>query len=314
MIKSPNSKRFGHWKWGFGNGLGFDAWDLGFPRRGEAGYALIAALGALTVMLIFLTGLLPTVAQEVKRERETEMLFRGRQIVMALAQYHQLCARFPAACQGSAVRWVNGVFYPRSLPALTEGINLRTTSKVRLLRPVALKDPMNGNNPWKGVGFGDPALQQYLEAYFDYSGQAMPPQFRAQYLGATVDLDSDETAASVRNRARVAAALERLSSQIGDSESPGFIFGVVSDSDESPIRDYYGLERYNQWVFAYIPVPPVPGTNDEQIQMLTREIMFPSDPLALIQFGIKGAVVTTGVPPPVNPGKGRGSGSGPPQG
>jgi hypothetical protein len=80
-----------------------------------------------------------------------------------------------------------------------------------------------------------------------------------------------------------------------DEEQESFIFGVVSASTEKPIRDFYGLESYDQWAFVYIPeLMTIPATGDEQIQMLTREIMFPSDPLALRQLGIKGTVMMPG--------------------
>jgi len=264
--------------------------------RSQAGYALIATIGALTVMLILITGILPSVAQEVQREREAEMLFRGRQIVGALVQYNQLCQRFPAACQSGGVRWGN-VVYPRSLRELAEGINLRTTSRARLLRPSVLKDPMNKNGPWKTVGFGDPVLEEYLDAYFEYTGRVMAPQIRQMYVGTTIHLNQDESNQDRQNR--------RRSPLGGGSDQPSFIFGVVSESKDHPLRDYYGLERYDQWVFAYLLGLPF-ATGDKQVQMLTREISFPSDPLSFIQFGggaMRNVVTPPGpaVSPPGNP-------------
>jgi general secretion pathway protein G len=70
MIKSPNSKRFGHWKWGFGNGLGFDAWDLGFPRRGR-GFTLLELIIVLAVITILLSVGIPAYQAIVYRARES---------------------------------------------------------------------------------------------------------------------------------------------------------------------------------------------------------------------------------------------------
>ncbi len=261
-------------------------------RINESGYALVAVLGALTVMLILITGILPSVAQQVKRERETEMLFRGRQIVDAIARYRILLTRAGTALgqpgqpgAQAPTTAVVGFGWPQSLDQLVEGVNIRgSTNKVRLLRPSALKDPMNPNGSWRSVGFNDPALREFLESYFDSMGQplsAWPAQFRTQYLGTTIELGGEEQS---RRTTRTRSAFGGV---FDDGENrPNFLFGVVSESEEPPLRDYYGLERYDQWVFAYIPeLQSVRATGDKEIEMLSREIIFPTDPLSQVQYG-----------------------------
>jgi hypothetical protein len=275
----------------------------------EAGYVLIITIGALTVLLILITGILPSVAQEAKRERETEMLFRGRQIVDGIARYRILLARSGSVAgvqqgvqqgvqpgvQSRTGTPVAGLGWPQSLQQLADGINLRgSTRRVRVLRPFALKDPMNHDGPWKPVGFNDPALREFLKAYFEAQGQSLaawPPQFRVQYLGATVDLgDKDDESQDSQKTARLRSAFGGVFNDGEENKRPNFIFGVVSENAEQPLRDYYGLERYDQWVFAYIPeLQSVSASNDEQVRMLSREILFPTDPLALVQLGLGGS-------------------------
>jgi hypothetical protein len=283
-------------------------------------------------MLILITGILPTVAQEAKRERETEMLFRGRQIVSAIARYQIIAARRAnQPSQPGVPGAVAFALWPSSLDVLVNGINVRgLTSKVHLLRPSAVKDPLNKNAPWKPVGFGDPALREFLEAYFEYIGRTMPPQIRIKYLGTTIDLGNENE----KNQAHTSSqgtlggsgastgfsqtfSDSGTTSGFGQAFSPGqgnqrvnFLFGVVSASKDRPIRDYYGLERYNQWVFAYIPdLQAMPPTGDQQIQMLSREIIFPSDSLSLNQLG--GGFGIAGFNPSVGSvGSGAGSGVG----
>jgi hypothetical protein len=277
-------------------------------------------------MLILITGILPSVAQQMKRERETEMLFRGRQIVDAVARYRLLLSRggiqvgAPGPPQGGAPGVpiqpgtpVVGFGWPQSLEQLAEGIPLRgSTRRVRLLRSFALKDPMNKNAPWKGVGYNDPALREFLEAYFEASGQTLSmwvPQFRNQYLAVTIDLgDKDREKRDRPDSTKTRSAFGGVFSD-DQNERTNFIFGAVSESTERPLRDYYGLERYDQWVFAFIQnLPPITTTGDQQIQMLTREIMFPSDPLAFtFTWGGGGQVVSPGGPrpQPKNPNQGK---------
>jgi hypothetical protein len=56
------------------------------------------------------------------------------------------------------------------------------------------------------------------------------------------------------------------------------------------MRDFYDLERYDQWAFVYIPGLPE-ATGDLRIEMATRQIMFPSDPLSLRVSGLSGGGV-----------------------
>jgi len=260
---------------------------------------LIVVLGLLTVMLILITGILPSIAEVLKRERETEMLFRGRQIVQAIQRY-QMLARLRG--HESVQPGIGGVQmfgpWPTSLEQLAGGITLRgSTQQVHLLRKSALQDPMNRNQPWEPVSRGHPALERFLEAYYDSIGQTMSPQLRFLYLGTTVDFGDEEDErersepprlptgrSAVRDRSgEVALGQATDLGQPGpDGSGPKFIFGVVSGSPAVSMRIYYDLERYDQWAFVYIPeLPPVPPNSDQYIEMLAREVVFPSDPLSL---------------------------------
>jgi hypothetical protein len=286
---------------------------------------LIVVLGMMTVMLILVTGILPSVAQELKRERETEMLFRGKQIVEAVARYQVLSRQ--RVGQGRGPQPGIGGFqgfgpWPDSLEQLADGVTLPPNRRVRLLRRSALLDPANQNKPWELVDRGHPALRDFLEAYYETVGQRMPPQIRLVYLGSTVDFGDEEEPRGRGTRepgSQGARGLGRSPAfglgQLGqdqEGERPQFIFGVVSGSQEKAMRDFYGLERYDQWAFVFVPgLPEVTG--DQRIDMLARQIVFPSDPLSLRTSGMGGGMMTFGQRPPVGPG-GPGSGAGGPGG
>ena len=129
-------------------------------RASARGYALLALIAAMTVMAILIAGYVPHLARQMQREREEEMLFRGQQIVDAIARYFQTTGR-----------------YPSSLEELVRGFVVQTPRgmrRVRFLRPSALIDPMT-NEEWKVVRPGDPVLRRFVEAYLESIGQPANP-------------------------------------------------------------------------------------------------------------------------------------------
>jgi len=62
----------------------------------DSGYALLFVMIAATVLLISLTAVLPSIYQEGQREREEELIFRGRQYARAIASFHQKFQRYPS--------------------------------------------------------------------------------------------------------------------------------------------------------------------------------------------------------------------------
>ena len=62
---------------------------------GEGGYAMAALLVAMSIMSIGLTMLMPAWGTMVRRERETELVFRGEQYAKAVARYQRARGAFP---------------------------------------------------------------------------------------------------------------------------------------------------------------------------------------------------------------------------
>lgn len=65
-----------------------------FPNKG---YALIAMMIVVTVILVSLTEALPAIYQQVQREREAEAIFRGEQYARAIYMFHRTLGRFPSS-------------------------------------------------------------------------------------------------------------------------------------------------------------------------------------------------------------------------
>lgn len=264
----------------------------GRARASARGYALLALIAAMTVMAILIAGYVPHLARQMQREREEEMLFRGQQIVEAIAQYVQMTGR-----------------YPSSLEELVRGFVMQTprgTRRVRFLRPSALIDPMT-NDEWKVVRPGDPALRRFVEAYLETIGQPANPML-LQFLqpGAVIALPGRPrpTPAQPMRPGRTRVPTPRVNvpdvvegiagsvltplSAIPEEGGGGPILGVVSKSEKKSVRVYYGLDRYSDWPFVFIPVLPV-AVGEARVRAALNPVMFPSDPLArLLQGGVVG--------------------------
>jgi hypothetical protein len=115
-------------------------------KRGEKGYALLLVVFLTTMLLLATMVAAPSVRTERKREKEEEMIWRGKQYVRGIKLYYRKNGRFPT-----------------SLEDLTKP----KTGSLRYLRQ-AYKDPMNKEDgSWRLIYVG-PAGQLI--------GSLKPPQ------------------------------------------------------------------------------------------------------------------------------------------
>lgn len=99
---------------------------------GQRGYALVAIMAALTVMLITMSVAAPTWHYVVQNDREEELIFRGSQIADAVGRYQRK----------------SGSGFPPSLDVLVKGKFLR--------KPY--KDPMTKDGEWRFLRPGEQVL------------------------------------------------------------------------------------------------------------------------------------------------------------
>ena len=102
---------------------------LGRPRTGQAGYALVALMVAVTVMTVMMAAAMPFWRYLVKDDREEELIFRGGEIADAIGRYQKK----------------NGSALPPSLDVLVKGKFLRK----------AYRDPMSKDGKWRFLRQGE---------------------------------------------------------------------------------------------------------------------------------------------------------------
>ena len=102
--------------------------------RREDGHVLLTLLLIVSLMAIAATAILPTIAFEIRRDREEEMIHRGVQYSRAIRNYYKKFGRYPTRLE-----------------------DLDNTNNLRYLRK-HYKDPLNKNRDFKLLHYGDPGV------------------------------------------------------------------------------------------------------------------------------------------------------------
>src|SRR5271165_1610443 len=102
------------------------------PRRQrEGGYMLLAVLLIMALMIIAATIEAPRMVQQMKRDREEEMIHRGTEYARAIKKFYKKYGRYPANLE-----------------------QLDSTNQIRFLRQ-RYKDPLTKDGKWKLLNYGD---------------------------------------------------------------------------------------------------------------------------------------------------------------
>jgi type II secretory pathway pseudopilin PulG len=245
-------------------------------QNSSRGYILITLMLFFTLLAISALAILPQVAQQIKREREEEMIHRGVQYTRAVQRYYKKFGRYPTRIE-----------------------ELESSNNLRFLRK-RYKDPITGKD-FKLLRLGDPALAamgfgpgfgqglqgvqgvQGLQAGVQGGIQGRGPGFvgapgggirpagpgdanspQVTGLPGTVNTVQQTPTTSNAENAEESPG----DSKPGDSSSScsgsgsgfggqvfggGPILGVVSTSKDQSIREFNGKNHYKDWPFIYDP-------------------------------------------------------------
>ena len=233
-------------------------------RRGEAGYNLVVLIIAIAVMTAMLAAMLPLISQEIRRDKEEELVFRGLQYVEAIRLFQ--------------------IRYQRLPNKLSELIEV----KPRCIRQL-WKDPMTDDGKWglifqnndlrplnpqqpPGVGPTPPGAGK---------GPTTPPKGRGGKPQTPPEGDDQNP-----NGLNVPKK--------GDVVQFGPIIGVYSKSSQKSILIFAGHERYDEWRFTTDMLSGVirsggAAVGGGQFQLSTRWIGRPW------RFGTQGGMPMPGV-------------------
>ncbi len=188
---------------------------------------MAALLVAIAVMGIAMSVLLPAWRQANQREKEEELIFRGRQYVRAVQLFQR---RFAAA-------------YPPSVDLLVQQKFLRKK----------YKDPMAADGEFEVV------YQGSLLPFSVTPGRGgMPGQGTGQgQRGGTAPRGQGGGGFTFDSRS---GAITTQGMTTGRGAGPrGGVLGVRSKNTDASLRTYNGATHYNEWLFVFVPALTGPG-------------------------------------------------------
>ena len=187
----------------------------------DGGYVLLGVVIILVIMGIFMGAAAPVWQHMMKREREEELIWRGKQYVQAIKLYQN---KHPGA-------------YPPKLDILVEQKFLRKL----------FPDPMTEDGEWKLLRQNSPEIRTLSRPRGrrgTQSATGQPPGGEQPGLRQRQQEQRSATSRSPRSR----SGFGGQSGELG----LGGIVGVVSKSEEESIRILEGKDKYNEWLFVAI--------------------------------------------------------------
>jgi len=203
----------------------------------QRGYVLLAVLLMLVLILLAATAAAPRLAQQIRRDREQELIHRGTQYARAIQRYYKKFGRYPASIE-----------------------QLEETNNLRFLRR-RYKDPMTEKGEWRLIHVG--------EAKVVPRGFAPPGGTGGGVAGATPAGGPATPGGQPGGTTPPGTPASSLSTPgTGPTFGGGPIVGVASTSTQQSIKVLNDKDHYNDWEFVYDPrldltaqqPPPAVGT------------------------------------------------------
>jgi len=211
------------------------------PNTHQEGYALLLIIFFTTVLLLTAAAATPRILLEGRREKEEEMIWRGKQYERGIRLFYMKNHKLP-----------------NSIEELTQ-----SNGAVRFMRR-AYKDPLNkADGSWRLI---------YVGPLGELIGSTRPSDFFK--LGVPGGIRSSSPAGSTQNASATGARLtnaaspsEQNSGEIapGGEVFGGKIIGVGSKIDQRSIIWWDGAKNYLQFEFVWDPSKYGMGVNPARL-------------------------------------------------
>jgi type II secretory pathway pseudopilin PulG len=210
----------------------------------EAGYTLAVVMVFTSVLLVMLSGAAINWQKAIQREREEELIYRGKQFMRAVELWQR---KFPGT-------------YPTTLDALL------STNNTRFLRK-KWKDPITNSNEWRLLKVNPdgsisgltviPGSSPLGASAYGSSGSSGSSSSGARASGGTASGTSSSGGTGRVQQGSSSSGARPVQSAF--NPVLGGIVGVASKSEKQSLKSYNGRSKYNEWEFVFIPRGPQPG-------------------------------------------------------
>jgi type II secretory pathway pseudopilin PulG len=217
--------------------------DRAHSTRRQSGYILLTLLLLMSLFMIASVALAPSIAFQIRRDREEEMIHRGVQYSRAIRLYAKKTGRYPLSMQ-----------------------DLYRTGGTRYLRKL-YKDPISGGD-FRPLHTAD---VMSATAPPNLNNSQTQPVDSQNSVGSDGLSDKQNLSSASNQGTEPATTPGSASTSLGNGSTPraapddptrGVIFGVVSTSKKQTIREFDHKNHYNQWLFFY-------DTNHDRGYMIT---------------------------------------------
>lgn len=250
-------------------------------HSGEEGYVLIGVIFLAVLILISLSVAAARISVDIKRDKEAELIHRGKQYTRAIRLYYRKFGRYPISVA-----------------------QLENTNNIKFLRR-KYKDPFTGKDEWRVIHFGEakvpttglfgqsltPTSSSGTSGSSTTGGSFSPGQsaFGASLTSSTL---SSTPGASSTNTGTTGTGTSTtdsgssfgsgfgnsVSTTSGSTIGGGAMIGVASMSRKASIKEFKKQKHYNEWEFVYDPLlERLTGGNGTSVMAPTNNgSLFPS--------------------------------------
>jgi type II secretory pathway pseudopilin PulG len=215
-----------------------------FKGANDRGFALVALLAGLTIMLVMMAVAMPSIKHDLQREQEEEMFWRGQQMAMGLAKFASFKGRLPTDLKEVGEKFESPV------------------GPMRFVRKTALCDPLrpcDGKSNWKAVRRGDPLISEFYQAYLAEMMRNPDKGLRppSQELAQMAKLSAQSISGLNPDGQQGGPSTSEFSKDLKIENGP--IYGVVSQDPRELIRNYFDLGTYDHALFFTGIAVSIPG-------------------------------------------------------
>ncbi len=227
----------------------------------SSGYILISLMLFLSLLAVAALAVLPSMAFQVKRDREEEMIHRGIAYSRGIRRFYKKFGRYPMRIE--ELENTNNLRFIRK--RYTDPINI-VEGKEQDFKVLHMGDvlgflpaagPLPGGGTVPGTT-GAPGFSQNPSGQPAQTTQTVtPPNNSGTGISTTVTNTPSDTDSSGSTGSQSGSSSSGFS---GPTFGGGPVLGVASGSKNKSVREFCKKTHYNDWKFIYDPSSDLGGT------------------------------------------------------